>query len=60
MTCATTSSAESVDDTKDGSRRITADGRHDATDRGVESVGLQFMLALEESGIPKEELAQSG
>ena len=58
MTPATTSPAESVFDNKDGSRRITANGRHDATDRGVESVGLQFMLALEELGIPKEELVQ--
>ena len=64
MTCATTSSDESVDDNKDGSRRITADGHpNDATDRDgdevtIESVGLQFMLALEESGIPKEELVQ--
>ena len=64
MTPATTSPAESVFDNKDGSRRITADGHpNDATDRDgdevtIESVGLQFMLALEESGIPKEELVQ--
>ena len=50
--------ADSVDATKDASRRITADGRHDATDRGIESVGLQFMIALEGSGIPKEELVK--